>query len=74
MIFGSVRWRIASMTRDASLPVSHEAMTSLRFTGRKAPSSSCGGNVVRPAIHRTVVIRHESAEGNSCPRNILAPF
>jgi hypothetical protein len=26
-------------TRDASLPVSHEAMTSLRFTGRKAPSS-----------------------------------
>ena len=33
------RWRIASMTRDASPPVSHEAMTSLRFTGRKAPSS-----------------------------------
>ena len=27
------------MTRDASPPVSHEAMTSLRFTGRKAPSS-----------------------------------
>ena len=23
---------------------------------------SCGGNVIRPAIHRTVVIRHKSAE------------
>ena len=25
---------------------------------------SCGGNVVRPAIHRTIVIRYESAEGD----------
>ena len=25
---------------------------------------SCGGNVVRAAIHRTVVIRYESAEGD----------
>ena len=28
---------------------------------------SCGGNVVRPAIHRTAVIRHKSAEGDPWP-------
>src|SRR6478609_4809439 len=64
MIFGSVRWRIASMTRRriaASLTRGDDVPEVYRPEGAV---ESCGGNVVRPAIHRTIVVRYESAEGD----------
>jgi len=65
MIRGPLRRRIANNTLDGSLPaVSHSCSTSRQVDRPERAIEARPSDIVRPTIHRRIIIRNECPEGD----------